>query len=153
MSTLRDQRRQAADLVRLREVRMRAAAARLAEARVATAAAERARAEADAAADNAAAAHKGAKEDLTRDPAEAERLLAMLDRRRFERSMAIEALTDARDAEHKCLDQEAERRKAMILAQARHDVLAERLQALHRRAGRMEEERVALDAEDVRRFR
>ena len=153
MSTLRDQRRQAADLVRLREVRMRAAAVRLAEARAATAAAERARVEADAAADHAADAHRGAKEGLTQEPAQAERLLAVLDRRRFERSLAIEALSDARDAEHKRLDEEAERRRAMILAQARHDVLAERLQALHRRAGRFEEERVALDAEDVRRFR
>jgi hypothetical protein len=153
MSGLRDQRRQAADLVRLREVRMRAAAARLAEARIATAVAERARFEADEAATQAADAHQGAKEGLTQDPGEAERLLAVLDRRRFERSLAIEALSDARDAEHARVQEEGERRKAMILAQARHDVLAERLQALHRRAGRMEEERVALDAEDVRRFR
>jgi hypothetical protein len=153
VSALSDQRRQAADLVRLREVRMRAAAARLAEARVATAAAERARAEADATADLAADAHRSAKDGLTQDPGEAERLLAVLDRRRFERSLAIEALTDARDAEHARVREEGERRRAMILAQARHDVLAERLQALHRRARRQDEERVALDAEDVRRFR
>lgn len=153
MSALGDQRRQAADLVRLREVRMRAAAARLAEARSATAAAERARAEADAAADLAAAAARSAREGLTEDPGEAERLLAVLDRRRFERSIAIGTLSDARDAEHARIGEEAERRKAMILAQARHDVLAERLQALHRRAAGIEEERVALDAEDVRRFR
>lgn len=153
MTALADQRRQTADLVRLREVRMRAAAARLAEARVATAAAERARAEADAAADDAAAAHTGAKAGLTQDPGEAERLLAVLDRRRFERSLAIEALTDARDAEHARVKEEGERRKAMILAQARHDVLAERLGTLARRARSMEEERAALEAEDVRRFR
>lgn len=153
MNGSREERRQATDLVRLREVRMRAAAVRLAEARDAAAVAERARAQADAAADLAAAAHRGAKDGLTKDLSEAERLLAVLDRRRFERSLAIEALSDARDAEHRSLQEEAERRKAMILAQARHDVLAERLQVLHRRAGRFEEERVALDAEDVRRFR
>jgi hypothetical protein len=153
MSALRDQRRQATDLVRLRDVRMRAAAARLTEARAATAAAERARAEADAAADTAAEEHRLAKAGLAADPGEAERLLALLDRRRFERSMAIESLSNARDAEHDRLRDEAERRKAMILAQARHDVLAERLQSLHRRAAGLEEERVALDAEDVRRFR
>ena len=153
MSALTDQRRQAADLVRLREVRMRAAAARLTEARLATAAAERARAEADAAADLAAEAHKGAKAGLTQDPGEAARLLAVLDRRRFERSLASEALNEARDAEQTRVQEESERRKAVILARARHDVLAERLQALHHRAARQDEERVALDAEDVRRFR
>ena len=153
MSALRDERAQAANLVRLREVRMRAAAVRLAEARAATLAAEHARAAADKAADNAAAAHQSARAGLAQDPGEAERLLAVLDRCRFQRSMAIEALTDARDAEHARVREEDERRKAMIVAQARHDVLAERLQALHRRAGRLEEERIALDAEDVRRFR
>ena len=153
MSALADQRRQAVDLVRLREVRMRAAAARLSEARVATAAAERARAEADAAADEAADAHRSAKSGLVEDPGQAERLLAVLDRRRFERSLAIETLSDARDAEHERLREEGERRRAMILAQARHDVLAERLQTIKRRVWRQDEERVALDAEDVRRFR
>ena len=153
MSALRDQRMQAANLVRLRDVRMRAAAIRLAEARAVTRAAEDARAAADAEADAAANAHKAAHADLADDPAEAERLLAVIDRKRFERSLAIETLTEARDAEHAAIKAEAERRKAMIVAQARHDVLAERLQTIRVRERGLEEERAALDAEDVRRFR
>ena len=94
-----DQRRQAQVLVRLREVRMRGAAAALAEARAATAAAERERAEADAAADAADTAMAQARTDLTTDPAEAERLLAVVDRSQFRRSVARSALNDAREAE------------------------------------------------------
>ena len=85
MSELRDRQRQARNLVRLRDVRMRAAANALAEARAATLAAERERAEADSAADIAAANHGTARERLVEDPAEAERLLAILDQRRFQR--------------------------------------------------------------------
>ncbi len=149
----RAQLHQAGQLVRLRDVRVRAAAARLNAARIATAAAEQARAAADAAANDAAAAHQSARAHLATDPGEAERLLAMLDRTRFDRSMAIEALGNARDAEHQCRRDEDERRRAMILAQARHDALAERVGTLRQRAMRQDEERQALDAEDVRRFR
>lgn len=153
MTDARDQLHQAGQLVRLRDVRVRAAAARLATARAATAAAEHARAAADAAADTAAAAHQAARASLAGDPGEAERLLALLDRSRFERSLAIEALVDARDAEYQCQRDEDERRRAMILAQARHDALDERLGTLRRHASRRDEERQAIDAEDVRRFR
>ena len=149
----RDQARQAAQLVRLRDVRVRAAAARLAQARVATAAAERERAQADGVADRAGTAHQAAIAGLATDPAEAERLLAVLDRARFDRSIAAEALAEAQGAERRCRDDEDERRRAMILAQARHDALAERLGTIRRQAGRIDEERQAMDAEDVRRFR
>jgi hypothetical protein len=149
----RDKLRQARQLVRLRDVRVRAAAARLATARIATAAAEQARAWADASADEAATVHQAARANLATDPGEAERLLALLDRARFDRSTAIQALGDARDAEHKCRRDEDERRRAMILAQARHDALAERLGILRQRTQRLDEERQTLDAEDLRRFR
>lgn len=153
MSALKDRQRQARDLVRLREVRMRAAANALAEARAATLAAERARADADNAADLAASGHNVARAGLAADPGEAERLLAVLDQRRFQRSIAIEALADARDEEHKKLDLERGRRTAMIVARARHDVLADQLGDLAKRIDRQDEERTALDAEDIRRFR
>jgi hypothetical protein len=153
MSALKDRQRQARDLVRLREVRMRVAATALAEARAATLAAERARVDADNAADLAASSHNVARAGLAANPAEAERLLAVLDQRRFQRSVAIEALADARDEEHKKLEVERGRRTAMIVARARHDVLADQLGDLARRIDRQDEERTALDAEDIRRFR
>lgn len=153
MSALKDRRRQAEDLVRLREVRMRAAASALAEARAATEVAERAREAADRAADLAASDHNMARAGLAADPAEAERLLAVLDQRRFQRSVAIQSLADARDHEHEKLEIERGRRTAMIVARARHDVLADRIGELARRIDRQDEERAALDAEDVRRFR
>ncbi|ATY31859.1 hypothetical protein [Sphingomonas psychrotolerans] len=146
-----DQRRQAQALVRLRAVRMQSAAAALAEARAATAAAERERAEADAAADTADAAMKAAHADLATDPAEAERLLAVVDRSQFRRSVARTALNDAREAEQLCGDAEAERRKAMILARARHDRLAEHAGQAVRRWERRQEERTALDNMEARR--
>lgn len=153
MSASKDRQRQARDLVRLREVRMRAAANALAEARAATLSAERARAEADGAADLAASRHNVARAGLAADPGEAERLLAVLDQRRFQRSVAIQELADKRDEEHRKLKQERGRRTAMIVARARHDVLADQLGDLARRIDRENEERAALDAEDIRRFR
>lgn len=153
MSALQDRQRQARDLVRLREVRMRAAANALADARAATAAAEQARVAADAAADQAAERHSAARVRLVADPGEAERLLAILDRRRFQRSVAIGELADARDTEHQRRADERVRRTAMIVARAQHDVLAEQLGDLARRIDRQDEERAALDAEDIRRFR
>ena len=41
----------------------------------------------------------------------------------------------------------------MIVAQARHDAVAARVGAMRRHALRLEEERQALDSEDIRRFR
>jgi hypothetical protein len=147
----RDQQRQARALVRLRAVRMQSAAAALAEARVATAAAERERAEADAAADVADGAMAEARTDLATDPAEAERLLAVVDRSHFRRSVARSALNDAREAERLTSEAEGERRKAMILARARHDRLAEHAGAAARRWARLQEERNALDNAEARR--
>jgi hypothetical protein len=146
-----DQRRQAQALVRLREVRMQSAAVALAEARAATAAAERERAEADAAAEAADSAMAQARADLTTDPAEAERLLAVVDRSQFRRSVARSALNDAREAERLCGEAESERRKAMILARARHDRLAEHAGQAVRRWARRQEERTALDNMEARR--
>jgi hypothetical protein len=146
-----DQRRQAKMLVRLREVRMQSAAVALAEARAATAAAERERAEADAAADTADSMMAEARADLATDPAEAERLLAVVDRSHFRRSVARSALNDAREGERLCGEAEAERRKAMILARARHDRLAEHAGQAVRRWARRQEERTALDNMEARR--
>ena len=147
----RDARLRADALVRLRAARMQAAAAALAEAREATAAAERARAEADAAAEAADQALEMAREDLTLDPAEAERLLAVVDRTRFGRSVARSALNDAREAERLCAEAEAERRKAMILARARHDKLEELARADRRRHRRRREERAMQEITEARK--
>jgi hypothetical protein len=147
----RDQQRQAKALVRLRAVRMQSAAVALAEARAATLAAERERAEANAAAEIADAAMAAARADLATDPAEAERLLAVVDRTHFRRSVARSAVNDAREAERLCSEAEAERRKAMILARARHDRLADHAGQAVRRWERRQEERVTLDTVEARR--
>jgi hypothetical protein len=149
----RDQQRQAKSLVRLRAVRMQSAAVALAEARAATAAAERERADADAAAEVADSAMAQAHADLATDPAEAERLLAVVDRSHFRRSVARSALNDAREAERLCGEAEADRRKAMILARARHDRLAEHAGQALRRWERRQEERFALDTLEARKSR
>jgi hypothetical protein len=147
------QQKQARDLVRLRDVRMRAAGAALAEARRATAAAQVAR---DAARDDAALADartSDEQEGLVRDPGQAERRLALLDEARFRQAMAEQALADARAAEAEAVAAEEARRKAMILVRARLDVITERVTAMTRRLDARREERAAMDAEDVRRFR
>jgi len=147
----RDQQRQARAMVRLRAVRMQSAAVALAEARAATAAAERERAEADAAAETADMVMTEARADLATDPAEAERLLAVVDRSLFRRSVARSALNDAREAERLTSEAETERRKAMIVARARHDQLAEHAGQAVRRWARRQEERTALDNMEARR--
>jgi hypothetical protein len=147
----RDQQRQAQALVRLRAVRMQGAAVALAEARAATAAAESERREADMAADMADGAMAESRADLATDPAEAERLLAVVDRSHFRRSVARSALNDAREAERLCGDAEADRRKAMIVARARHDRLAEHAGQALRRWERRQEERTTLDTLEARK--
>ena len=153
MSALADRRRQGRQLVRLRAVRMEAAARALAAAREATAAAERARHEADRAATEAETRQEAAHHQLADDPQEAEQLLAVVDQARFRRALAETALGEARAAEKNCEAEEAARRKAMIVARARHDVIEAETDRLSRRAARLAEERAALDAEDLRRFR
>jgi len=149
----RDQRRQAAQLVRLREVRMRAAGSALSDARAATARAEAARDAADAQAAMADAGAAQEHRDLAADPAEAERRLALLDQARFGAAVAAGALEEARAEEARRVEEEATRRKAMILARARHDVLAERAAAMSKRLDDARDERQQMDAEEVRRFR
>jgi hypothetical protein len=152
MSALAERRRQAGQLVRLRQVRMDAAARALADARIQTARAEAARAEADAAADAADATLAASREDLATDPAEAERLLAVLDQSRFRQSVARSALNDAREAERICAEAEVERRRAMILARARHDVLNDHVDGLARRLARQREDMAAQDSAEPRRM-
>lgn len=151
--TIAEQRRQTRDLVRLREVRMRAAAAALADARAATARAEAARVQADAASAKAEAHRRDELDGLATDANEAERRLALVDQAKFRGALALEELAAARSAERSCEEAQAARRKALIVARARHDVLVERDAALASRAERRIEERAAMDGEDLRRFR
>lgn len=145
MSALADQRRQADQLVRLRLVRQQAAARALATARAATEAAEVERRRADDLATSADATLQASRADLATDPGEAERLLAVLDQSRFRQSVARSALNDAREAERVCEEAEAERRRVMILARARHDVLAEEAERIARRLDRWREEQAIVD--------
>lgn len=151
--TLVEQRRQTRDLVRLREIRMRAAAATLAEARAATARAEEARAQADVASTAAEARRRDEVDGLAADANEAERRLALIDQARFRSAIALEELAAARNAERSCEEEQAVRRKALILARARHDVLVDRAEALANRIEHRLEERAVMDSEDLRRFR
>lgn len=143
-----DQRHQSRMLVRLRAVRMEGAARALDEARAATLQAETERSAADDAAMLADERHRAAREDLTLDPAEAERLLAVADHEHFRQSVARSTLDDARERERSAIDHEAGRRRAMILARARHDRIAEHADALARRWARREEERAASEMDD-----
>jgi hypothetical protein len=140
-------------LVRLREVRMNSAASALAAARDETLRAERARADADAASVAAEDAYRESRDRLADDPNEAERLLAVVDRMRFGQSVARSALNDAREAERLCIAAEAARRKTMILARARHDILAERAAAARRTVARANEDRAAEESDESRRMR
>lgn len=145
MSALAEQRRQADQLVRLRLVRQQAAARALATARSASEAAEAERRRADETATAADGRLQMARTDLATEPAEAERLLAVLDQTRFRQSVARSALNDAREAERLCEQAEAERRRAMILARARHDVLVEEAERIARRLDRWREEQAIVD--------
>ncbi|QNA86392.1 hypothetical protein G4G27_22220 [Sphingomonas sp. So64.6b] len=148
-----DARRQAAMLVRLREVRMNSAASALAVARAETLRAEQARAHADAASIDAEGAYRQSRDRLADDPNEAERLLAVVDRMRFAQSVARSALNDAREAERLCVAAETARRKTMIIARARHDILAERAAAARRAVARANEDRSAEEVDESRRMR
>jgi hypothetical protein len=150
MSTA-DQRRQTRMLVRLREVRMQGAARALEEARLAAARAEAERVSADDAAATADERLAAARKDLTADPGEAERLLAVTDHRRFRQSVARSALADAREAERLATERERDRRRQMILARHRHDRIAEHADRLARRWARLDEERTASEIDEARR--
>ena len=153
MSRAADERRQATQLLRLRQVRLQAAARALAEARAhADAAQEAAHRAADAAA-TAAQTQAEAHAALAADPAEAERRLAVLDAALFRRSVADQTREDADAARQAAEAQEQARRRAAIVARARHDLLAERTATLRRRAHLRTDERQQLDSEDIRRFK
>ncbi|MEG3175304.1 hypothetical protein U1872_03620 [Sphingomonas sp. RB3P16] len=141
---------QARMLVRLRAARMAHSATALAEARRATAQADADCATAEADAQVAGATLVTAHADLVRDPAAAELRLALVDRSLFAHALARTAANEAADALAHCAETEAERRRALILAQARHDRLAEHVGALERRAAYRAEERTLRDAEDDR---
>lgn len=150
MSAAGNLRRQAALLVRLRQLRMDIAARALANARAVTAQAEAARRAADRAATNAQAARTAARDGLVDNPQEAERLLAVADQMQFRQAIASQALDDARTEEQTCVKTEALKRHGMILARARHAGVEERARLLARQLARRREERDQSDFEDRR---
>lgn len=153
MSRAGNERRQATQLLRLRQVRLQAAARALAEARAqhdaAQDAARRAADDAAAAAQAQAEAHAA----LAADPAEAERRLAVLDAALFRRSVAEQARSECEAARTAAEADESAHRRATIVARARHDLLAERTATLRRRDRLRSDERQQLDREDTRRFK
>ena len=147
------QRRQSGQLLRLRGVRLDVARRDLAEARALRAAADRALAEADAQALSADEALAAARQELADDPAEAERRLAILDRSLFDQAIARSAAADAAAALVAREEEQAARMHAMVLAEARHDVLAKRAEALGRAALRRRDDRAEAETQDARRMR
>ncbi|MDR6787174.1 transcription elongation GreA/GreB family factor [Sphingomonas sp. BE138] len=153
MSRAGDERRQATQLLRLRQVRLQAAARALADARTR---ADAAREAADRAADDATAAARAQAEAhaaLAADPAEAERRLAVLDAALFRKSVTEQAKNAADAVRSALFSDEVAHRRATIIARARHDLLAERAATLRRRDRTRTDERQHLDREDTRRFK
>jgi hypothetical protein len=141
---------QARLLVQLRAMRLSRTQRALIAAR---AAAEQAEAEARTAASEAAAADLRLADDrlvLAHDLNAASARLALVDRSIFLQSVAKSAANDA--AEHRRLADQAEQeqRRAMVLAQARHDRIADHARMIAVRAAAAAEERLAIEAEETR---
>lgn len=151
MTALADARQQAGLLLRLRHMRMEVAARTLAAARAATARAEAARNAAHNATQEADSAHRAAREQLGDDLQEAERMLAVVDQARFREAVATQALDAALEDERQHRDAEAEKRRAAIVARARHAGVEERAALLSRRIARRVEESEQMDFDDRRR--
>lgn len=146
-----EDRTQARLLVKLRAVRMNKSAEALTEARRATARADQARSLAEAEAESAGTALVAAHADLVLAPEEAEQRLALVDQSLFAHALARTAANDAAEALAAFAETEAARRRALLLARARHDKLSEHVGALERRAAYRAEEATMRDAEDDRR--
>jgi hypothetical protein len=138
-------------IVRLREARLGAATRALAAARGETAAAERARTAADREADRATRMLADTRAALGADPNHAGFLLALVDRRRFDHAVAKSASNDAAEAQRLCEAAEAERRAALIRAQARRDALVDHVAGIERRVARGQEQRLADEAQHIGR--
>jgi hypothetical protein len=138
-------------IVRLREARLTGAGLALAAAREETRAAERAKHVAETKADKARTELTDTRDRLSRDLNDAATLLALLDRRRFDYSVAHSAMNDAVHAQQECEQIEAERRTHLIRAQARRDALVDHVETIERRDLRRREEKAELEAYDSRR--
>ncbi|MBA2934206.1 hypothetical protein HZF05_08840 [Sphingomonas sp. CGMCC 1.13654] len=141
----------ARQIVRLREARLTGASQALVIAREETKAAERAKCAAEEQADRRRSAMIDTRDRLATDLEHAPTLLALLDRRRFDYAVAHSAVNDAAEEQRQREAAEAERRAALIRAQARRDALVEHVAGIERRATRRQEEKVELDALDARR--
>jgi hypothetical protein len=141
---------QARMLVRLREMRLTRAQRELAAARDA---AERAGAEARAAAEKACEAEAHLAEgrvDLATDLNAADARIALVDRSAFLQSVARSAANDATERRRLCEEAEAERRKAMIVAHARRDRVADQARIIAAGVAAAADERLSIEAEDSR---
>jgi hypothetical protein len=138
-------------IVRLREARLASAGLALTVARDGTLAAERERIAADDKARRARNRLDTTRDEQCRNLADAGMMLALLDQRRFEHSVAHSARNDAVATVEDCMRVEALRRAEMIRAQSRRDALVDHTVALESREARRAEDRAAEEEEDDRR--
>jgi len=146
----RDEHRQAKLLTRLREARLASANRALVEARRAAEEADAQLRAAEAEANGADARllrHRGG---LAADPLDPPAQLALVDRSLFLQAVARSASNDAAEALRLCEQAEQERRRAMILARARRDLMADHARGLGRRAATQREERSQAEAQERR---
>jgi len=143
-----DRHREAKLLARLREARLASANRALAEARRAAEEAEAQRREAEAEAICADARLARCRHGLAADPGDPPTQLALVDRSLFLQAVARSASNDAAEALRLCEEAEQAQRRAMILARARRDLMADRARAIGRRRAALAEEQRQIDAEE-----
>ncbi len=143
--------RQAQLLARLREVRLESANRALIEARRAAEAAEIQRRVAEEKAVAADAQLDGHRCGLAEAPVDPPVQIALIERSLFLQAVARSAASDAAEALRQCEDAERARRRAMILARARHDLMLDQARGLAQRRAAVREEQAEIETEDRRR--
>lgn len=147
----RDAHRQAKLLARLREARLASANRALISARRAAEEADAQLRMAEAEADGADARLVRDRHGLAADPCDPPAQLALVDRSLFLQAVARSASNDAAETLRLCEEAEQMRRRAMILARARWDLMADHARALGRREVAQREERSQAEAQENRR--
>ena len=143
--------RQAQLLARLREVRLESANRALIEARRAAEAAEIERRAAEEKALAADAQLDGHRNGLAQAPVDPPVQIALIQRSLFLQAVARSAASDAAEAQRQCEEAEHARRRAMVLARARRDVVLDQARGLGLRRAAAHEEQAEIEMEDRRR--
>jgi hypothetical protein len=143
--------RQAQMLARLREVRLESANRALIEARRAAEEAEIQRRAAEEKALTADAQLDAHRSDLVQAPVDPPAQIALIERSLFLQAVARSAASDAAEALRQCEEAERARRRAMVLARARHDLMQDQARSLSQRRAAAHEEQAESETEDRRR--